>query len=80
MKNYKIYICFFCKFKFPQFSRIRISGSPPKKKHQKNTLSHFPKTKHFYKTQKTQKLRKYRKYQNKTDNYFGFFINKHKKK
>ena len=40
--------------------------------HQKNTLSHFTKTKHFSKTRKTQKLREYRKYQNKIDNYYGF--------
>jgi len=58
--------------RFPQFFGNRISGSPSKKKHQKNTLSHFTKTKHFYKTRKTQILRKYRKYQNKIDNYYGF--------
>ena len=45
------------------------------KKHQKNTLSDFPKTKHFYKTRKTQKLRKYRKYQNKMKRYFVFKTN-----
>jgi len=58
--------------KFPQFLQNLIFGSPSKKKHQKNTLSHFTKTKHFYKTQKTQKLRKYRNYQNKIDIYYGF--------
>ena len=70
------YICIYeKKIKFPQFSKNRISGSPSKKKHGKNTLSDFPKTKHFYKTRKTQKLRKYRKYQNKMKRYFVFKTN-----
>ena len=58
--------------KFPQFLQNLIFGSPSKKKHRKNTLSHFTKAKHFYKTRKTQKLRKYRNYQNKIDIYYGF--------
>ena len=68
------------KNKFPQFFVNKISGSPSKKIHQKNTLSDFTKTKHFYKTQKTQILRKNCKYQNKIDNYYEFFINKQDKK
>ena len=68
----KKYMYIWQKIKFPQFLRNRISGSPSNFFCQKNTLSHFTKTKHFYKTRKTQKLRKYRNYQNKIDNYYGF--------
>ena len=65
-------------YKFPQFRRNPISGSPSNFFMQKNTLSHFTKTKHFYKTQKTQILRKNCKYQNKIDIYFVFHNKKQK--
>ena len=74
------YMYIWKKIKFPQFLRNRISGSPSNFFCQKNTLSHFTKTKHFYKTRKTQKLRKYRKYQNKIDIYFVLIANNDNKK
>ena len=49
-KRQKYIFSFIVNSQFPQFFGNRISGSPSKKKHQKNTLSDFTKTKHFYKT------------------------------